>query len=107
MGNNKNSERYTNIGKRVPKFDALEKVTGQAVYPQDLRFPGMLYSKILWSEHAHAEILEINTKDAEQLPGVYAVITAKNMPFVSLFIPVHKYFFSIFFQIFDYLVCLA
>ena len=64
MKNKVNSEKYTNIGKRVPKLDALEKVTGKAVYPQDLKLPGMLYSKILWSEHAHAEIIEIDTKEA-------------------------------------------
>jgi xanthine dehydrogenase molybdenum-binding subunit len=75
-----NSERYTNIGKRIPKKDAFEKVTGRAVYPQDIRFPGMLHGKILWSEHAHAEILEIDTSGAEKLPGVLAVITAKDMP---------------------------
>ncbi len=74
------SEKFVNIGKRVPKLDALEKVTGKVVYPQDIRLPGMLYGKILWSEHAHAEILEIDTKAAERFPGVYAVITAKDMP---------------------------
>ena len=40
----------------------------------------MLYGKILWSEHAHAEILEIDTKEAERLPGIVTVITAKDMP---------------------------
>jgi CO/xanthine dehydrogenase Mo-binding subunit len=74
--NKVSSEKYTNIGKRVPKLDALEKVTGKAIYPQDLKLPGMLYSKILWSEHAHAEIIEIDTKEAEKLPGVYAIITS-------------------------------
>jgi xanthine dehydrogenase molybdenum-binding subunit len=71
---------FVNIGKRVPKLDALEKVTGKAVYPQDIRLPGMLHGKILWSEHAHAEILDIDTSAAESLPGVLAVITAKDMP---------------------------
>jgi len=73
-------KEYTNIGKRVPKLDAVDKVTGKAVYPQDIKLPGMLYGKILWSEQAHAEILEIDTSEAEKLSGVKAVITAKDMP---------------------------
>lgn len=73
-------EKYTNIGKRVPKLDAEEKVTGKAVYPQDIKLPGMLYGKILWSKHAHAEILKIDTSEAENLPGVKAVITSRDMP---------------------------
>ena len=71
---------FINIGKRVPKLDAYEKVTGKAIYPQDIRLPGMLYGKIKWSEHAHAEILEIDTSKAEKLPGVKIVITAKDIP---------------------------
>ncbi len=71
---------FVNIGKRIPKLDALEKVTGKAVYPQDIRLPGMIYGKILWSKHAHAQILDIDTTAAENLAGVFAVITAKDMP---------------------------
>jgi xanthine dehydrogenase molybdenum-binding subunit len=40
----------------------------------------MLHAKIKWSEHAHAEILEIDTSEAEKLPGVQIIITAKDMP---------------------------
>jgi xanthine dehydrogenase molybdenum-binding subunit len=83
VGNNhsvENSGKDTNIGQRVPKKDAFEKVIGKAVYPQDIKLPGMLYGKILWSEHAHAEILNIDTSKAENLPGVFCVITAKDMP---------------------------
>lgn len=76
----KKEKEFVNIGKRVPKLDGLEKVTGKAVYPQDIRLPGMLQAKILWSEHPHAEILDIDTSAAEKLPGVLAVITANDMP---------------------------
>ncbi len=77
--NDEKENKYTNIGKRIPKLDAIEKVTGKAVYPQDIKLPGMLYGKILWSKHAHAEIIDIDTSKAEALPGVLAVITAKSM----------------------------
>ena len=73
-------KKYSNIGLRIPKKDAFEKVTGKVLYPQDIRLPGMLYGKILWSEHTHAKILKIDTRSALKLPGVKAVITASDMP---------------------------
>ncbi|MBI4318576.1 MAG: molybdopterin-dependent oxidoreductase, partial [Chloroflexi bacterium] len=71
---------YSVIGKPVPKIDGRDKVTGRARYTGDLKFPGMLVGKILRSPHAHARILRIDTSKAEQLPGVKAVITAKDVP---------------------------
>ncbi|MDH2901702.1 MAG: xanthine dehydrogenase family protein molybdopterin-binding subunit, partial [archaeon] len=73
-------EKFFVIGKRVAKYDSLEKVSGQAQFLIDLKLPGMLYGKILRSRYAHAKILKIETKKAEELPGVVAVITAKNTP---------------------------
>lgn len=73
-------EEYSVIGKRVPKYDSLEKVTGRAEYLIDLKLPGMLYGKILRSRYPHAKILKIDTSKAESLPGVAAVITAKDSP---------------------------
>ena len=59
------TERYTNIGKRVPKMDAEEKARGKAIYVNDIRLPGMLHGKILWSKHPHARIVSIDTIRAE------------------------------------------
>ena len=74
------TDRYTNIGKRIPKLDAPDKATGRAIYPQDIRLPGMLHGKILWSKYPHARIIKIDTSKASQLPGVKAVITAEDLP---------------------------
>jgi CO/xanthine dehydrogenase Mo-binding subunit len=73
-------ERYSNIGRRVPKLDAEDKARGKAVFVQDVRLPGMLHAKILWSAHPHARILSIDTTSARALPGVAAVITARDLP---------------------------
>ncbi len=73
-------EDYSVIGKSVPKIDSRVKVTGQAKYTGDLKFPNMLVGKILTSPHAHARILNIDTSEAEKLPGVKAVITHKDVP---------------------------
>ena len=68
------------VGKRLPRIDALEKVTGSARYTADITLPGMLIGKILRSPHAHAKILSIDTSKAEKVPGVKAVITAEETP---------------------------
>jgi xanthine dehydrogenase molybdenum-binding subunit len=63
------------VGQRVPRVDALDKVTGRAKYTADLKLPGMLYGAFLRSPHAHARIKRIDTSKAEALPGVKAVLT--------------------------------
>lgn len=68
------------IGKSVRKIDGREKVTGSAKYTGDLKIPNMLWGKILRSPHAHARILSIDTSAAERLPGVKAVLSAKDVP---------------------------
>ncbi len=74
---------FINIGKRIPKMDAEEKVTGKAIYIQDLKVPGMLWGKILYSPHPHARILNIDTSAAEKLPGVKAILTGYNTPLIK------------------------
>jgi len=65
--------------------DGLAKVTGTLKYLTDLTFPNMLYGKILRSDYPHANILSINTEEAEKLPGVVAVITYKDVPGMNRF----------------------
>ena len=67
------------VGRRLPKLDAPEKVTGGTRYADDLKIPGMLAGAILRSPHAHARILSVDTSRAEALPGVKAVIHAGNV----------------------------
>jgi len=74
------SDNYTQIGKSVTRIDALEKVTGRAKYTADMKFPNMLVGKLLLSPHAHARIINIDTSEAEKLPGVKAVITHRDVP---------------------------
>jgi 4-hydroxybenzoyl-CoA reductase subunit alpha len=66
---------YRILNTRAPRVDAVEKVTGKAVYTDDLRRPGVLTAAILHSPLAHARILNIDTSRAERLPGVKAVVT--------------------------------
>src|SRR5258707_11986294 len=68
------------IGKRLPRIDARERVTGQAIYPADLALPGTVHAKLLRSPHAHARIARIDTARAAALKGVLAVVTAADFP---------------------------
>jgi len=72
-------KEYTDpVGKSVPRIDGKGMVTGQTKYAFDVSFPNMLVGKMIRSPHAHAKIISIDTSKAEALPGVRAVITAKD-----------------------------
>ncbi len=66
------------VGKPTQRIDGPERVTGKAMYTFDVQLPGMLYGKILRSPHPHAKIKKIDTRRAERLPGVRAVLNHKN-----------------------------
>ena len=68
------------IGKRIPKSNSVYMATGQAKYLEDIKLPRLLCGKILRSPFPHARIIGIDTSRALSLPGVEAVITAKDTP---------------------------
>ena len=68
------------IGDSPARFEAIGKLTGQARYTADLQLPGMLHARLLRSPYPHARILRIDTSRAESLPGVHAVLTARDLP---------------------------
>lgn len=68
------------IGKPIPRIDAPEKVTGEALYPGDFSMPGQLYMKVLFSRRPHAVIKAIDTSRAEKQKGVITVLTARDVP---------------------------
>jgi len=77
------SEEYTNnpVGKSVPRIDAFEKVTGAAVYVDDMHFgAGLLYGKIVRSIVPHAIVKRLDISKALAYPGVKAVVTGEDTP---------------------------
>ncbi len=62
------------IGKRIPRLSGKDKVTGKAKYTFDINRPGMLYGRILRSEVAHANVVDLDLSEAEAMPGVKAVL---------------------------------
>src|SRR3954464_7265623 len=67
------------IGQRTIRPDGMDKVTGRAQFAADTTMPGMIWGKVLRSPHPHARIRSIDTSKAEKLPGVKAVVTAKDI----------------------------
>jgi len=76
------------VGKPLPKVDAAAKVTGRALYADDIALPRTLHCKILRSPHPHARILSIDTSAARRMPGVLAVITGADLPIKFGILPV-------------------
>ena len=78
-----NVRDFSVVGTSVLRVDGLDKVTGNAKYAGDLIIPGMIEGKFLRSPYAHARIVSIDTRAAEALPGVIAVVTSKDFTDIS------------------------
>jgi CO/xanthine dehydrogenase Mo-binding subunit/aerobic-type carbon monoxide dehydrogenase small subunit (CoxS/CutS family) len=68
------------VGHNVARLDSPGTVTGSSIYAADMKMPGMLYAKLLRSEHHHARIISIDVGIARAMPGVIEVITAEDIP---------------------------
>jgi CO/xanthine dehydrogenase Mo-binding subunit len=80
MSTMKTTRDVKGVGISIPRPDGPEKVTGRVQYVADMQPKGLLHAKLLRSPHAHAKILSIDTSAAKALPGVRAVLTAKDIP---------------------------
>jgi CO/xanthine dehydrogenase Mo-binding subunit/aerobic-type carbon monoxide dehydrogenase small subunit (CoxS/CutS family) len=72
-------------GEARRRADARDKVLGAALYAADLFMPGVLHGAVLRSPHPHADILHVDDRDARALPGVAAVVTARDVPGLNRF----------------------
>jgi CO/xanthine dehydrogenase Mo-binding subunit len=70
----------TLIGKSIRRVDGVGKVTGETLFPGDINKPNQAFMKILFAERPHAIVSRIDVSQAEALPGVIAVFTAKDVP---------------------------
>ena len=68
------------LGVRVAKHEAKELALGDRGYIDDMRLPGLMHASLVFTKHARAEILSINTSKAMSRPGVRAVFTAADIP---------------------------
>jgi len=82
MANVKSKQKSQNIiGADLPRNDVYEKVTGTAVYTDDMQFGSkLLYARVKRSPYPHALIKKVDVSKAQALPGVKAVITGADFP---------------------------
>lgn len=68
------------VGQRVRMVGWEKRTSGTDAYAGDLHFEGLLTARVLRSPHPHAEITKLDVSKAERMPGVRAVITARDFP---------------------------
>lgn len=68
------------VGHRLPRRDAELQVQGKLLFTGDFKIHNMLYGAVLRSAEAHADIVSVDTREAESMEGVKAVITAEDVP---------------------------
>jgi len=78
------------IGKSMLKVDAMAKVSGETVFADDLTLPRMLYCKLKRSPHPHARIRSIDTRRAEEYPGVVATLVGSELPVPFGILPISQ-----------------
>jgi nicotinate dehydrogenase subunit B len=67
-------DRFTQMGKAVPRIDIPAKVTGGAAYIQDMRLPGMVHARVVRPPSSGAKLLSADTTAVSHMPGVLSVI---------------------------------
>jgi len=74
------SAQFQVIGRRIPRVQGLGVVTSLGQYTENMRMPGMLHTRTLRSPHPHAKVKNVDTRKAEALPGVVAILHRGNLP---------------------------
>jgi 4-hydroxybenzoyl-CoA reductase alpha subunit len=91
MSKRKQNEDSLNVvGKPFRKVDARAKCVGQTKFADDIVLPRMLYCKILRTHLPHAVIKNIDVSKALSLPGVFTIITGKDLPISYGILPVSQ-----------------
>ncbi|MBP9561252.1 MAG: hypothetical protein KBE27_05500, partial [Syntrophorhabdaceae bacterium] len=68
------------IDRYIDRIDAIDKVTGKALYAGDFHMEGMLFAKLVRSNRPHAMIRSVDTHKALTLPGVVTILSYSDIP---------------------------
>jgi CO/xanthine dehydrogenase Mo-binding subunit len=68
------------IGRSLRRVEGAQKVTGATVFTGDLSFHGLGFAKLVLAPHPHARIGDVDVEAARRMPGVVAVVTARDLP---------------------------
>ncbi|MBV9543393.1 MAG: xanthine dehydrogenase family protein molybdopterin-binding subunit [Chloroflexi bacterium] len=78
------SNGFRHIGRRMPRADAPERLTGRTRFANDLQAPGALFARFVRSPYASARIVSIDAAAALNIPGVSAVLSARDLPVADI-----------------------
>lgn len=73
---------FDTVKHRIPRRESLDKATGQAVYTEDMKLPGMVYAAIVRSPFARARVTAIDLTEAEATPGYAGALLPEEVPAV-------------------------
>ena len=68
------------VGRRMPRREDAELLTGRGRFIGDLQRPGLLHAAFLRSPFPHARIESVDVEAARRMPGVHAVLTGADLP---------------------------
>jgi aldehyde oxidoreductase len=74
------SEKTGRIGTSYPKYQAYQTATGQRHFVKDMKFEGMFFAALKFSDHPRAKVLRIDSSEATKLKGVIRVFTSADIP---------------------------
>jgi len=84
------TEQLRHVGKRAGRLDLHSKITGRALYVDDMHLPNMVHARLKRASEPHAMIRSIDTSAARALPGVLCVLTGDDFPKRYGILPVHQ-----------------
>src|SRR3954468_6916134 len=70
----------TTIGTPIPRVEGPDRVAGRARFTADINLPGVLWTSVVRSPYPHARVVSIDASAALAVPGVMAVLTARDLP---------------------------
>ena len=78
---------YKIAAHKIPRHESAAKVTGKALYTDDLSLPKMVYSMIIRSPHAHAQVTHIDLTEAEKTEGYIGALLPWAVSYTHLTLP--------------------
>ena len=74
------SHPATGVGASPVRHESIDQAMGAKAFVDDMRMPGMLHGAPVLTEHPRAKLLSVDTSEAEKMPGVVRIFTAKDVP---------------------------
>ena len=85
-------EKYREVGRQVKRVDARDKVTGRAMFTDDLCPKPCLVAKILHSTIGNGRVASMDVTQAKAVPGVVGVFTCFDVPKTTFPVAGHPWY---------------